>query len=373
MKRFCGFLLCLMLLAGLMPAQASAEEVYPGQEFYYGAYEQDGNVSNGAESILWIVAEVDAARQTALVVSKYGLETMPYHHTTARTTWHNCDVRLWLNGAFFYNALNSNERQYVVETSVSSSRDMVFLLDEKQIRRYFDSELLQATRQAMLSGAYVADDNGCSSWWVRQDSTSTNGKFVGAHGKFYAKGNRVTAKDNVVRPAMKVRYDAIWGIPDAPLVPNPGIFAMSKMEIHTRSGPSTQYDGLGGYFEEGGYPVWVISKSCDNGGVWWLQIEFAYGGKTVRVYTGLKRVDVNINLVPYDEGPIGTGSVLAETKAYYGPGEHYKAHQKAIPAGTSGDVLEIKDGYVWLEFRNSRGKQPRRVWLPESCMNYSLY
>lgn len=374
MKRIMTALLALILLLTAIPmAAAAAGNVYVGQEFYFGAYEQDGDASNGPEPICWIVLNVDARSQTALVASKFGLETMPYNDHTGSTSWHNSLVRQWLNIQFFYGSFNSAERPYVVETTVSSSKDMVFLLDESQIKKHFDSELLFATPHAKQTGAYVADDNGCSSWWVRQNKTSTYGKFVGAHGKFYSKGNKVTVDDNVLRPAMNVSYTAVTGVPDIPLVPDPGVLAVTKMEIQTRSGPSTQYDGLGGYYDQGGYPVWVISKAADNGGVWWLQVEFPYGGKTVRVYTGLKRVDVNLNAIPDDPDPIGQGAVTADCKAYYGPGTHYKAHKKEIPEGTSGEVLSTENGWVWLEFRNSKGKSPRRVWLPEDCIRWTAY
>ena len=52
-KRILSFLVALVSLLTLLPAASAANDVYVGQTFYFGSYEQDGNLRNGDEPILW--------------------------------------------------------------------------------------------------------------------------------------------------------------------------------------------------------------------------------------------------------------------------------------------------------------------------------
>ena len=54
-KRILAFLVALVSLLTLLPAASAANDVYVGQTFYFGNYEQDGNLRNGDEPILWRV------------------------------------------------------------------------------------------------------------------------------------------------------------------------------------------------------------------------------------------------------------------------------------------------------------------------------
>lgn len=51
-KRILSFLVALVSLLTLLPAASAANDVYVGQTFYFGNYEQDGNLRNGDEPIL---------------------------------------------------------------------------------------------------------------------------------------------------------------------------------------------------------------------------------------------------------------------------------------------------------------------------------
>ena len=241
------------------------------------------------------------------------------------------------------------------------------------IQQYLDTELLYATEYARQCGAYTASDTGTSSYWARVDSTSTFGVFVGAHGSFYDHGNKVTEFDNAVRPAICVSFDVALGrwTPSSS-DSSSGLLAMSNRPISTRSGPSTKYDELGTYWNDGGHTVTVLSRASGND-IWWLQVEFEYGGKTVRVYTGEQRIDIDVSRVPIEGGAIGSGRVTSTTTAYYGPGTNYKQHQQKISSGTTGAVMAWENGYVCLEFQPSGSYQIRRVWLPENVVSITYY
>ena len=184
---------------------------------------------------------------------------------------------------------------------------------------------------------------------------------------------KVTEFDNAVRPAICVSFDVALGrwTPSSS-DSSSGLLAMSNRPISTRSGPSTKYDELGTYWNDGGHTVTVLSRASGND-IWWLQVEFEYGGKTVRVYTGEQRIDIDVSRVPIEGGAIGSGRVTSTTTAYYGPGTNYKQHQQKISSGTTGAVMAWENGYVCLEFQPSGSYQIRRVWLPENVVSITYY
>lgn len=140
-----------------------------------------------------------------------------------------------------------------------------------------------------------------------------------------------------------------------------------KMRLATRSGPSTQYDELGSFLKTG-ENVDVISKAYDEeNGIWWLQVGFSANGKKYRAYTGLKRVDIDVDTVP-EEQPMGRIRVNAATIPYCGPGEDYMSFNKEIPAGWNGTVYAQEDGWMQIEFCLAKNESYRRVWLPQSCV-----
>ncbi len=367
-------ILCGLTACFLMPALACAETA-SGDFFYFGTFEQDAFESNGEEPILWRVLDVDPNARQVLAVSEYGLYTMKYHRNNTKRSWGETDVRDWLNGAFLA-SFTAEERDAIQPTRVSGSTDYCFLLDHDQVSYYLQAPYLcYATPWAKLhgeEGAYVNADTGSSSWLVRADTTTKTIAWISGSGILHSptdkKGvNYMTSKDNVVRPAMWVSMDAIgWEAGDDGFP----LYAKTKMEIATRSGPSTGYNGIGSYFDKGGQIVRVLSRVHD-GSIWWLQIEFEYKDAIVRCYTGLKRVDISITRVPDEPtGILGTGRVVMDTAAYYGPGTEYKRQvQKYTPtSGTEGDIISEENGWYCFEYK--QGKEKVRVWLPEEAVEF---
>ena len=61
------------------PKQSSFCNV--GDYVTFGSYEQDNNTGNGQEPIEWLVLDYDAANNRALLLSRYGLDALPYNKT----------------------------------------------------------------------------------------------------------------------------------------------------------------------------------------------------------------------------------------------------------------------------------------------------
>ncbi|MBP5726704.1 MAG: hypothetical protein J6Y48_06475, partial [Clostridia bacterium] len=139
-----------------------------------------------------------------------------------------------------------------------------------------------------------------------------------------------------------------------------------KMELATRSGPATEYDEPGTFFRNGkwkGQSVKVLGKSWD-GSIWWVLVDFDYGSYgRYRVWTGLKRVDVNLDLVKEIYG-IGQGTVDGTTETYRGPGSNYARAKVTINGWKDVVAYGRENGYVEVEFQ--QGKKWYRLWVPEA-------
>ena len=384
-------ILILVLILAFAVSAAAAEDTAPlemmeDNTFWYGHFEQDNNLVNGKEPILWRVLDVDWEHEYFLAMSEYGLYTMNYHHSNSRTAWADTDVRDWLNHAFASAAFTVEERRHIAITEVSGSMDRFFLLNPDQVQKYLkEPYLCPASAYAISCGAYVNEKTQTSSWLLRTDVAAERIAWVGGGGKLYlptgSKGvNYLTSGDNVVRPVMWISLseindgeivDYVKAEPtQAPVQPKQedGLWAYTlDSTIATRSGPSTGYNGIGNY--ENVDRVKVISRASD-GSIMWLEVEFPYNGLIVRCYTGLKRVNVDVNIVPDDPAsPLFAARVIKEGNAYYGPGRNYKKQVDIYTPsiGTPGQVLKQENGWYCFQYEvQSQGKTvPVRVWLPE--------
>ena len=141
-----------------------------------------------------------------------------------------------------------------------------------------------------------------------------------------------------------------------------------KMKLATRSGPGTRYDEPGTFFPNDNWKnvtVLVLGKQYENG-TWWVLVDFDNGGKgRYRVWTGLKRVDVDLNKVRDYSYGIGQGTVDATSQTYRGPGGNYAKAGYSINGWVDVVALARENGYVEVEFEY-KGTL-RRVWVPESA------
>ncbi|MDI9519743.1 MAG: zinc ribbon domain-containing protein [Bacillota bacterium] len=157
-----------------------------------------------------------------------------------------------------------------------------------------------------------------------------------------------------------------------------GIPASLLMRLSTRTGPGTQYDEPGTYFQNDWRTtqVEVMSAAWDNrNDIWWVQVDFTTArGAKFRAYTGLKRVDVDINTV-YHEQPLGTAKMTSAAKAYWGPGRDYVESKFNVPNHTKVTVFGAENGFVQVEFFDARMAKSevsrRRAWVTERAVSGS--
>ena len=205
--------------------------VEPGSTISIGHYEQDNNFDNGPEPVEWIVLEAQGNRY--MLISKYGLDVVPYNKEKKSVTWETCSLRNWLNNDFLYSAFTSEERNAILLAEVDNDRfqcyakwdtkggnntqDYLFLLSYDEASYYFDlshdsnSDNIQAkcapTAYAIQKGVYIppevtigtAEGKRAGSWWLRSPGKKQDtAAGVGGHGRLGY--DNVNTNDNAVRP-----------------------------------------------------------------------------------------------------------------------------------------------------------------------------
>lgn len=169
-----------------------------GSTVTFGRYEQNTAV-DGKEDIEWIVLDYDENQDKALLISRYGLETINYESNPEKgTTWEACLLRNWLNDGFMREAFSEKEQAAILVTEVDNSPsqgysewpvkkenntlDKVFCLSCEEARRYFNLSFydmenmkarITATQHAMTDGTMsnendkTADGEKAVGWWLR--------------------------------------------------------------------------------------------------------------------------------------------------------------------------------------------------------------
>ena len=202
-------------------AGASPADSYEaGDEIRFGAYEQDGDRSNGKEDIEWIVLEKIGSR--VLVLSKYCLNVRPYDEE-GDALWENCSLRRWLNEEFLEEAFGEEERAQICYTNlvdypavhedgtdpINDTDDQIFLLSQEEVYEYFypvEESRTSPTEHAKKQGAVF---EGNADWWLRI-SDGTCYAVVDADGRI-AIGVYADGFPAYVRPAMWIELGTSAG------------------------------------------------------------------------------------------------------------------------------------------------------------------
>lgn len=187
------------------------------------------------ERVKWRV--LDNEGDTLFVIADQGLDCQNYHEIDDAVTWADCSLRRWLNGAFYYTAFNSRERDAVALRSVdnsayvngSNTKDAVYIpsLDEMGNRNYgFAADIkvpspcrqIMATDYAYAMGAAIGDENGNGAgepfcwWWMRNPGTVDRNPLnyaalMGNQGAFVLSG-RVKNNYEAVVPVLHIKLSS---------------------------------------------------------------------------------------------------------------------------------------------------------------------
>lgn len=178
------------------------------------------------EDIEWII--LDESDDGLLLLSKKIIEGSIFSRKMRNVTWEISSLRTWLNDEFYFGAFDAEERQYILNTAVTTppnpdkgttggndTQDYVFLLSLDEVYRYFPMKYertAEATEYASPKVHLDPDTYGNNaSWWLRtmQDyDNSSVTSTVYLDGRIVGTG--VSTKNLAgVRPAMWISKDAV--------------------------------------------------------------------------------------------------------------------------------------------------------------------
>ncbi len=183
------------------PRPAHEPAVKAGDWITFGRYEQDNDKNNGPEPVEWMVLEVKGDK--ALVISRYGLVKTCFASTSNRQTWENSQIRSKLNGEFYDDAFNDEEKTAILETKVDESfsqhdpnhaaadgrigkdtTDFIYILSYAEMMKYLPTEKdrMCYVTESMRKTANFSDkkyEDGYTCWyWMRNPAYKNNAGVV---------------------------------------------------------------------------------------------------------------------------------------------------------------------------------------------------
>ena len=207
------------------------ENVPVGEKFTFGSWEQDGNKSNGAERISWIVLKQDVGK--VFVLSEKILEYDYFMKPTEseqfpRGLYKDSDLRKFLIGEFYENAFTDGEKSMILSSKITTkyrdesfndltydTEDKVFALSKDEAARYVcgvgtylfalpTDAVNEANPYAMNSISGVPGVEKSMSWWLRDmgGETSKTAAFIYASEIQKYTNDQNVYKQAGVRPAM---------------------------------------------------------------------------------------------------------------------------------------------------------------------------
>lgn len=223
MKRIVSFLIALAAVVAVLfcqlPSAKASNESLSGSTVVFGHYEQDNDLTNGAEPIEWMV--LDEKDGKGLLISKCALDLQPFNTENANVAWDSCTLRTWLNETFFNEAFNEEEQALIPLTAVNaadaknpeknvdpgeSTEDHLFLLSINEVNKYFtsdDERLCFPTAYLQAKDTCFMSEEGHCWWWLRSPGDSSHSAaLVDFFGFVDCYGYDVYYDFYCVRPAM---------------------------------------------------------------------------------------------------------------------------------------------------------------------------
>ena len=222
MNTFAVLLLAMLLCASAGCAEANTAPVEVGSTIVFGQYEQDNDLTNGAEPIEWRVLSIEG--DEALLVSHYALDSKPYDAKGGHAYWGKSTLRAWLNSDFYDAAFTEEEKAVILTKDLPNRKepntaDPVFLLSTDDAKKLFANHAdrqADPTPYAAAQGAYISTKyTGHIQWWLRTNSWESKNRaaYVAASGGVMTCGGNtfgaITNDRLVVRPAIYVNLSAL--------------------------------------------------------------------------------------------------------------------------------------------------------------------
>lgn len=163
-----------------------------GDTYIFGKYEQDGDLTNGAEDLEWVVLNME--EDTALLVSKYILEAMEFNYdenanSSQTVSYADSSIRTFVNDTFYNEAFTQDEKSLILPLTITetdnsnnvlaTSDNYVFLPTYEMFRQYMTNSSIEL--YDMTDAAYAQTETSTSGIWWTSTVNSTGNKAYTAY------------------------------------------------------------------------------------------------------------------------------------------------------------------------------------------------
>lgn len=175
-----------------------------GDVIKFGQYYQ--KTADTKQDIEWVVMEIED--DSAVLLSKYGLDAVPFNQDPSTNKWELCSLRKWLNQKFLREAFTAKEQERLLSSSVQPGlKDKVRLMSLEEAKKCLSSnnKLMpcQATSFAKMRGAYVEKKTSAGYWWLGAEGCFDNCVLsVNEDGSLHTEGYYPNYKNQLVRPVI---------------------------------------------------------------------------------------------------------------------------------------------------------------------------
>ena len=131
-----------------------------GSTVTMGQFEQDGDESNGTESIKWTVLDVQDGE--ALIICNNVLCYKEFSEN-GNSSWGKSSIRQWLNNDFYNSAFSDEEKKYIIEKEEECTDNIVW--NESNPKTYYtlDKITLPSSSESLK---YFANNNSLDAEWT---------------------------------------------------------------------------------------------------------------------------------------------------------------------------------------------------------------
>lgn len=169
---------------------------------------------------------LDIQNDRALIITEDVIELRPYHNKYKETTWHDCEMRNYLNGEF-YDRFDENSKSRILHVTNKNmdnpwygtiagneTIDKIFLLSLDEVCKYFGDSTDKLYNRGNNRYWKKNDENNSKRrarfndtywwWWLRSPGrhNRVTAYVHGTDGCVGVNGNNITNGNGGIRPAL---------------------------------------------------------------------------------------------------------------------------------------------------------------------------
>ena len=177
-----------------------------GPYILFGKYWQSADPKNGKTPLEWRI--LDRNDHEMLLISRYGLDCIPFNERGSRSSWNSSSLRKWLNQIFIKEAFTAAEQEWITVSHVENyfggdTDDRIFILSADEAQIYLrNGEERKCSPTPYAKAKKPESHLGISPWFLR--SPHMYGVAIVSKGGVLHLGTQCWNSRITVRPVLRI-------------------------------------------------------------------------------------------------------------------------------------------------------------------------